>query len=816
MTSGTDRRPPRQDRLGVVIDIQSLQNPLHRERGIGRYTVDHVDALLELDAPIVALVVDPTRPTDGVPQRWRDAGLVEWNDRATMRVARARTDRLVYHVASPAEPSPTGDGIFGPTAAVADCLSVTLFDLIPLRFPEWYQRRHVDVALHRRRGTLVRNADVVLTISEHTRHDAITLLGCRPERVVYQGTGLSRAFAADADAGAPDPALPSEIRRRFVLTVPGWGEPRKDPTTTFAAWARLPAAVRAEHQLVVVCALPEAGADAWRQQCRALGLRDDEVVFTGRVDDAVLRRLYRTCAAMVFVSVAEGFGLPALEAAAAGAPVLVSDSTSLPEVLDTTAALVPLGDADALATSIARVLTEPAFAAQLRDAGRTAVERHQWPLVARRTIAAWEHSTRPSARPRAFGGRASSIEAPALALLGPMPPSKSGIGTFNARVVDALTQSGVIVDVFGSGDDRMPPPPGSRHHRQFPVEAFGRAFGPAHYDAVVHTIGNAHYHREVLAHARATPGIVWLHEVQLAGLYLTEAGIFRPGLEPGPREIERARTAMRMTTERVHQRPAEGIDDLNWWHTDVYDRLGFTFTRELVAGARAVIVSTRAAADAIHDEVPPGTPLHVLPLPFPTPVSTPPRSDSDSGSDAPWIVSLGWVDPIKQPDLLIDAVARVHTRTPVRLAFVGELGDATRADLERHAADRGIADLVVFTGFTDPDEYAQWLDRATVVVQLRAASRGEASAALNDAIAAGRATITNIATARELPTDVVVHLDVTTPDTVADAITGLLNDDTRRDTIRRHAARHAASWTFERLADHLLEIVASLPPQPGP
>ena len=86
----------------------------------------------------------------------------------------------------------------------------------------------------------------------------------------------------------------------------------------------------------------------------------------------------------------------------------------------------------------------------------------------------------------------------------------------------------------------------------------------------------------------------------------------------------------------------------------------------------------------------------------------------------------------------------------------------------------------------------------------------------DDAIAAGRATITNIATARELPTDVVVHLDVTTPDTVADAITGLLNDDTRRDTIRRHAARHAASWTFERLADHLLEIVASLPPQPGP
>ena len=62
----------------LVIDIQALQNPLHRDRGIGRYLVDHVDALLAAGAPIAALTLNPIAPAPRLPAAWHTAGLVQW------------------------------------------------------------------------------------------------------------------------------------------------------------------------------------------------------------------------------------------------------------------------------------------------------------------------------------------------------------------------------------------------------------------------------------------------------------------------------------------------------------------------------------------------------------------------------------------------------------------------------------------------------------------------------------------------------------------------------------------------------------------
>jgi glycosyltransferase involved in cell wall biosynthesis len=199
----------------------------------------------------------------------------------------------------------------------------------------------------------------------------------------------------------------------------------------------------------------------------------------------------------------------------------------------------------------------------------------------------------------------------------------------------------------------------------------------------------------------------------------------------------------------------------------------------------------------------------VLPLPFPrvpdaTPIGT-------TATDEPWIVTLGWVDPIKQPDLLIDAVARVRDEVPARLAFVGELASATHDELRARVRRLGLDDVVEFVGFTNDDEYQAWLQRAAVVVQLRASSRGEASAALNDAIAAGRATVTNVPTARELPTGVVEHLDRDDPEHLAALLGALLRDPDRRRALGARAQAHAREWTFEALATRVTEIVDALP-----
>src|SRR3954451_13272987 len=202
----------------VVLDAQALQNPLHRDRGIGRYLRAHVDALLDADAPIAAILFNPDqRPPIGIPRRWVEAGLVRWNE---PRVARELAlEPFVYHVMSPFEPAVPEDGVIVPHMLDrADALVVTLYDVIPFVFPESYQRDDVSRRFFRRRAELVRVADSVLAISEHTRRDAIERLGIDSARVRHIGSGPSTRAQ-----GVPNrAALPAAVRKPFVLTVTGW------------------------------------------------------------------------------------------------------------------------------------------------------------------------------------------------------------------------------------------------------------------------------------------------------------------------------------------------------------------------------------------------------------------------------------------------------------------------------------------------------------------------------------------------------------------------------------------------------------------
>ncbi len=599
-----------------------------------------------------------------------------------------------------------------------------------------------------------------------------------------------------------------------MLTVTGWGEPRKDPRTTFAAFAALAPAVRAAHQLVVVCDLPEQGRKAWRAELRALGLGDAEVVLTGHVDDATLDALYAQASLFVFSSRYEGFGLPALEAAVAAVPVVATDVSSLPEVVDHELARVPLDDPEALARRMAHVLTDTSAHDALRRASARSAARHTWPRVASRTVSAYRAASRTG-----FTGRISEARARTrLALVGPFPPSKSGIAAWAARLVAALAAL-ADVDVFREGDPEVVKP-GARAHgpsRQFPVQAFGRAIGGIEYDMPIYLIGNGYHYRHTLDAALRAPGIVWLHETRLAGLYLTRAGLFHPGVEPDPAGVEWARRTMAADVVRIHGTAVEPLGDDDWWRTEAYDERGYGFLAEVVGSARAVIVSTTAAADAVQAVAPAGLGVHVLPLPFPDPA--PRRSRAAATEPVQWIVSFGWVDPIKQPDVLVRALAHVLAHgNDARLAFVGELAPTTRADLDRLAADLGVAERITYTGFVTPGEYDEWLARAGIAVQLRAASRGEASAALNDVLAAGVATITNIPTAGVLPAGVAVYLDDTTPAALTAALSatldGLLGDPSRRAALGEAARAYAARWRFGDLAQHLLDIVRATPRRP--
>ena len=796
--------------FGIIYDIQALQNPLHRDRGIGRYLIDHVDALLDLNAPMSALALNPQHDVPSeLPRRWHDSDLVRWNTPQIIRDAQRRFSRVIYHIPSPFEATVPESGVVVRHALRhADVLSVMVFDTIPYLFPEIHQRTDAQRSLFRLRSQLIRRADTVLTISQHTRNDTVTQFQLDPSRVVSHGTGGSEFFVPSTDR-------PTSVVGPYLLTVSGWGDPRKDPHTTFRAFAKLRAAGDCPQRLVVACSLPDEGLAAWRKEIHDLGLALDDVVFTGRISDAELRSLYTHADVFVLSSRYEGFGLPALEAARCGAPVLTTNVSSLPEVLDFVSGTFDPGDDAALAALIHRAINDQPYRDELREASRRAAQTHVWTTVAARSIAAWRDVATASDRHTRRAERAT--DQLNVALVGPFPPSKSGIGTFNARVGAALSQR-CHVDYFSEGDDPFPPTP-PRNYGWFPVQSLGRTVHHGAYDALIYTIGNGHYHRSTFAAALRNPGIVWLHDAHLAGLYLTREGLFLPSGEATPATLERARSHMRERVRALYG-PTPILADDDWWIADTYDRQGLTMLREILASARGLIVNTESAAEIARRESPSDLAIHVLPLPFPQPRSPGRVNDSasipkfvdganDGSSDTITISTLGWVDPLKRPHDLIVAFSEVCRTTDrsLRLVFVGELSETLRDDLASLAQQVGVAHRLTFTGFTSDADYATWLEHTDIAVQLRSITRGEASAALCDAIAHGIPTITSISTANELPEGVLRVIDSeSTPHQIAQEITTLINDLALQTRLATAARSHSASWNFDALAERVLEI----------
>jgi alpha-1,3-rhamnosyl/mannosyltransferase len=150
--------------------------------------------------------------------------------------------------------------------------------------------------------------------------------------------------------------------------------------TLLDAFARLRAA-EPDVQLVVVGALEDetylSSAGSARARIAALGLGDD-VLLPGFVPDETLACLYSGASAVALPSLAEGFGLPAVEAAACGAAVVLSDIAAHRETLGEQALFFPPRDADALADRLCQLLRSDILRRSLAERGRRQVARYTW------------------------------------------------------------------------------------------------------------------------------------------------------------------------------------------------------------------------------------------------------------------------------------------------------------------------------------------------------------------------------------------------------------------------------------------------------
>src|SRR5471030_2929377 len=316
--------------------------------------------------------------------------------------------------------------------------AVVLYDLIPFLNPDAYLARAPHRAYYERKIASLRQAGLLLAISDYSRQEAIDALQLDPGRVVSISTAVDASF--QPAAVAPD-AL-AALRARFGLTramlmyAPGGFDARKNIDGLITAYSLLPAPLRAGHQLLVASKVGQHDRDALLAHAARAGLADDELIFTGYVSDADLIELYRNAALFIFPSRHEGFGLPALEAMACGALVIGADNTSIPEVIGCDEALFNADQPAAIAAKIAEVLGDPALQQRLREHGRRQAARFSWDTTAQRTVRALEawHGAAPAPAP------APAARKPRLAFVTPLPPERTGIADYAAQLLPALLE----------------------------------------------------------------------------------------------------------------------------------------------------------------------------------------------------------------------------------------------------------------------------------------------------------------------------------------------------------------------------------------
>jgi glycosyltransferase involved in cell wall biosynthesis len=390
----------------IVVDATALDTG-HRERGIGRYVAGLLSGFAEIAtggqplpdmvqlrlakphaSKIQARVAGTQDADESVLPVWglrrpRSSHLMRWMINEAVLASELGSCRL-YHSTEPwalplSERFPT----------VATC-----HDVIPLMFPEHYlNRKHLSWRVYYaalRRAKRWQKIEHVIAISEATKQSIMEYLGVPEERITVVYNGVDHGWSECL----PEATALESVRRRYRLERPfflylGGYDYRKNIPALVRAFSLVPR--RLEVDLVLAGGMTKSQSVAMSRMLASDNL-NERVRCLSYVDDPDVPALYALALGFTYLSLAEGFGLQALEAMSLGCPILASNVSSLPEVVGDAGLLVSPMDEEQIAASMQRLFEDSALRQTLAAKGRERAAQFSWRRCADETLSVYRRA----------------------------------------------------------------------------------------------------------------------------------------------------------------------------------------------------------------------------------------------------------------------------------------------------------------------------------------------------------------------------------------------------------------------------------------
>lgn len=263
---------------------------------------------------------------------------------------------------------------------------ITAHDLSWIRYPETHPSERVTVMSELFPKALER-ANHILTDASYVRQEIIDEFGVAPSRITAIPLGARSIFRPRNKDECQSVLAESGVAHRGYILCVGTLEPRKNLELAIRTYAALPPAFRARYPLVTV------GMKGWLtshlESVMQPLVASGELLPLGYASDEALAALYASAMVLVYPSLYEGFGLPPLEAMASGTPVIVSNRSTLPEVVGNAGVIIDAEDESALREALLRFADDPVFWQSRAAACLEQARRFSWQRCAEQTLAVY-------------------------------------------------------------------------------------------------------------------------------------------------------------------------------------------------------------------------------------------------------------------------------------------------------------------------------------------------------------------------------------------------------------------------------------------